>query len=115
MIKAEIYKDKYENIIKFSIMGHAGFADKGFDIVCAAVSILAQTALISLNSVCRIDEEDIDYFIDDTNGILKVSLPNKLDREKREKANIVLRTMETGLIAVIENYPENITLEYREV
>ncbi len=115
MIKTKIYEDKHKNIVRFTLTGHAGFADKGLDIVCAAVSILAHTALISLNEVCKIDEKDIDYFIDDDNGVLKVSLPNNLDEVKREKANIVLKSMELGLISIMEIYPENITLEYGEV
>lgn len=115
MINVKIYKDKDKTISKFQISGHAGYAEKGFDIVCAAVSILAHTTLISLNKVCKIDEDDLDYFIDDKDGVFRVSLPNNLDRKRREEANIVLKTMEVGLISIIEAYPENITLKYREV
>lgn len=115
MIRVNIYKDKHKDITKFFIAGHAGFADKGFDIVCAAVSILAHTALISLNEVCEINENDLDYFIDDNEGVFKVSLPINLDIKRRKKANIVLKTMELGLKSIMENYPENITLKYREV
>ncbi|HLR34108.1 MAG TPA: ribosomal-processing cysteine protease Prp [Tissierellales bacterium] len=115
MINAKIYKDQRKNIIKFFITGHAGFENEGLDIVCAAVSVLVHTALVSLNKVCKIDEKDIDYFIDDDNGVMKVSLPGNLGKEKREKANIVLRSMELGLISIVEVYPENVALEYREV
>lgn len=115
MIKVEIYRDKNRAIDKFFISGHAGYADKGYDIVCAAVSILAHTALISLHKVCKINERDLDYFVDDSKGEFKVSLPSNLDKERRKKANIVLKTMELGLISIVEAYPENITLKYREV
>lgn len=114
MIKAKIYKDEYENTIKYMISGHAGFADEGYDIVCAAVSVLAQTALFSLNKVCEIDDNEMKYFIDD-NGVMEVSLSSKLPYDKRKKANIVLRTMELGLESVAESYPRNVAVEYREV
>ncbi len=115
MIKVNIYRDKFKNIVKYSVEGHSGFAEKGRDIVCAAVSVLAQTTLISLNKVCGIDEKHMHYSIDDINGMLLVFLSNNLDKEKRIKANIVLESMETGLLAITEDYPEYVTLEYREV
>ena len=36
------------DIIGFSAEGHTGFADRGEDIVCAAISVLTQTAVIGL-------------------------------------------------------------------
>ena len=40
MVKIKVGK-KSNSIIKLNIEGHAGFADKGKDIVCASISSIA--------------------------------------------------------------------------
>ena len=45
MIRAELTRVQNGELHSCIIRGHAGFAPKGKDIVCAAVSILARTAL----------------------------------------------------------------------
>lgn len=45
MIKARIYRDNQGNISGFEISGHAGYAESGSDIICAAVSAVAYTAI----------------------------------------------------------------------
>ena len=115
LIKVNIFEDEKKHIISYNISGHAGYDIKGQDIVCAAVSVLAQTALISLVEVCGIKEKEIDYFIDDVKGLLDVNLPKTLDIDTRSKAEVVLRTLELGIKSIIENYPEYVTPKYGEV
>jgi hypothetical protein len=115
MIKVKIFKGKNGLIEGYYISGHAGYAIKGKDIICAAVSALAQTILISLVEVCSINEEEIDYFIDEEKGILSVNIPKTIDKDTRNKAEIVFKTLEVGIKSIIENYPEYVTLEYGEV
>ncbi len=115
MTKITILKNDDGSIVEYEIKGHADYGAYGEDILCASISILSQTALISLNEVCGIEENDIAYIIDDKKGYLKVSMPFKLSKEQREKADIVLRTMEVGLKGLIDIYPDYVTLKYREV
>lgn len=115
MIKIEIYKNALGNIFKYLVEGHAGYAESGNDIVCAAVSMLTQTTLIALNEVAEIDEKYIEYKIDEEKGILEVSIPKDLPNEKLNIANTILKTMEVGVKALIDSYPKYITLKYREV
>lgn len=115
MIKVKIFRDKNKNIVGYTVKGHAGYAEPGNDIVCAAISALTQTALISLNEVCGIDEESIEYTINDKKGYLSVKITQDIDNEKKYKANIVLETMYVGIKALELDYSEYITLEYGEV
>ncbi|MFA5523918.1 MAG: ribosomal-processing cysteine protease Prp [Tissierellales bacterium] len=115
MTKITILKNKIGSIVEYEVNGHTGFGAHGEDILCASISILSQTALISLNEVCGINEKDITYLIDDNKGYLKVSLPQKLSIEQMEKADIVLKTMEVGLKGLTDIYPDYVTLKYREV
>ena len=115
MTRITILKNSDGSIVEYEINGHTGYGAHGEDILCASISILGQTALISLNEVCGIKKNDISYLIDDKKGYLKVSLSLKLSREQREKADIVLMTMVVGLKGLIDIYPDYVTLKYREV
>ncbi len=113
MVKVNIYIDNLSNITKFTVKGHANYDDYGKDIVCSAVSVLAQTTILSLNKVCMINEKDLDYTIDD--GYTEVNLPKNIDNIKLEKSQIVLKTFETGIRSIVESYPKHVTLKCREV
>lgn len=115
MTKITILKNSNDSIVEYEIKGHAGYDVFGKDILCASISILSQTALISLNEVCGINQSNISYSIDDKKGYLKVSLPRKLPNIQREKADVVLQTMEIGLRGLADIYPDYITLKYGEV
>ncbi len=115
MIKITIFKDRNGYIERYRVSGHAGYNIKGKDIVCAAVSALAQTTLISLVEVCDLPENKIDYVLDEEKGVLDVTLSKTIDISIRTKTEIVLKTLEVGIKSILEGYPEYITLKYREV
>lgn len=113
MIQVKLYRD-YENRIRgYNITGHAGYDVKGEDIVCAAVSVLAQTILLALVKVCKIKKKDIDYSIDE--GNMDVKIPNIPDREQDIKVEALLNTFEVGIEAIVESYPGYVVIENREV
>ena len=67
MIKVEVLENK------ITITGHAEYADKGKDIVCASVSSIVIT---TVNGILRIDNKAIEYTEDD--GII-INIINKSD------------------------------------
>jgi len=88
----------------YTIRGHAGYKPRGEDIVCAAVSMLAQTALLGLN---RFIKEGLSYSIDDS-GVLRCSLPGKLSDLEKIQAEAILETMVVGLKNLQKNYSKHI-------
>ncbi len=115
MIVVEISIDRFGFMRGYTIKGHSDYAHYGEDIVCAGVSILAHTALNSMIEVCGIDEDEIDYSIDDEIGYLEMNLPNELDEIVLDRTQIVLKVFELGIMSIIENYPKYVTLKYGEV
>lgn len=115
MTKVCIYKDVKGNILRYTIKGHAGYAEAGEDIVCAAISILAHTTYASLIKVCDIAEEHIYVSVRDTDGYFELSIPEFRDSDVLEKSQIVFQVMEVGMKEILHSYPEYITLEYGEV
>ncbi|MDU4378230.1 MAG: ribosomal-processing cysteine protease Prp [Anaerococcus vaginalis] len=95
---------KKEKRLGFAIKGHANFDQHGYDIVCAAVSILSYTAVNTLDYY----EVQFDFFDDDNE--MKVSLENP-----NEKSEIILNNFEIGIKTLLTNYNEYVNLNYREV
>ena len=50
MIEINVLRKEGE-LTGYEVKGHAEYADEGEDIVCAAISVLAQTGIFSLNSL----------------------------------------------------------------
>ncbi len=111
MIRVIIKRDNLKHIVGYGIMGHAGFDEYGKDIVCAAVSILAQSTLTGLAEVAGID---VRYSIDESKGSLYCDLPS-LNEDDREKADLLLNTMYNGLKSIRDSYPGNLSIKEEEV
>ena len=114
MTKVKIFKSN-NKILKYIIDGHAGYDEYGSDIVCASISMLGITTYNSLEVVCGIPEDDMVVVADDKSGYLMVSIPKELRDDLMAKAQVVLQTLEIGIIETVRNYPDYITLEYGEV
>ncbi len=99
MIRILLRRSK-SDIIGFEISGHSGYSEEGSDIVCAAVSALAQTALLGLLEYMP---DAVDYKIDD--GFLSVAVVKPCS-----VSHIILHTMELGLEQVVQQYGEYATL-----
>ena len=54
MVQVTIRRDSRERLSSFFASGHAGWADSGQDVVCAAVSTLLQAAWLGLDEVAGI-------------------------------------------------------------
>ena len=61
-------------ITDLEIAGHAGYAARGSDIVCASVSAIAQTALAGLDEIAKIQDS---YKIEKT-GRISLSIPEDI-------------------------------------
>ena len=88
-----------KDIVGFAAEGHTGFARYGEDIVCAAVSVLTQTAVIGLQELLGIA---VDVQIKD--GFLKCTLPQKLPDQVWQQSQLIMQVMYAGLKAVFQEY-----------
>jgi uncharacterized protein YsxB (DUF464 family) len=111
MIKAVIFRDIQESLVGFDISGHAGYAERGQDIVCAAVSFLATTTVNSLEEQLTVSPH---FEVDEADGHLHCYLAlEKIDRDDREKAQVILKTLEIGLKSLEQEYGKYIKLLQR--
>ncbi len=84
----------------YSVRGHAGYRPPGEDIVCAAVSMLAQTTLLGL---ARFIREGLVYDVDDS-GTLTCRLPDEMSKKEQLQTQAIVETMVMGLKNLQENY-----------
>ena len=94
----------------FEAGGHAGAKRvRGYDLVCCAISALTQTGVNALVSVAGVKPE-----VEITDGYLKCILPEGMDEKTLETAQIVLRTIMTGLTDIQKIYPNLIRIQQKE-
>lgn len=85
------------------VMGHAGYGEKGKDIVCAGVSTLVFTFIKMLEK----NEKDIEgYEYKSGDGIMKISF----SYVNRERLKHVISTIICGFSMMSESYPDNVSL-----
>lgn len=87
------------SVRSIGMTGHAGYAEEGKDIVCAAASILLFTLIEHL------ERTGIPYSSYAEKGSAGVAVTDP-DR----KANEVFDVIETGYILLAEKYPEHVEL-----
>lgn len=81
-----------------TITGHAGYAPQGEDIVCAAISALAQ---IFIASVEELTDDKIEYEINPGNTVIKLWTLS-------EKAKTLMESFLLGAKMAAESYPANV-------
>lgn len=110
MIKIVVSKDTNGNIHKLTVSGHASFAKKGEDIVCAGVSSLTYTllnateAVVGIHPMCEVDS-----------GFVSYTLPQGLDNDKLHEAQILLKSIVLGFKNMRDSYKNYIEVFEEEV
>ncbi|MCK8060680.1 ribosomal-processing cysteine protease Prp [Fusibacter sp. A2] len=96
----------------FELDGHAYFDELGYDIVCAAVSILSQTCVNALYELAGVE---VVLYEDEEEGFLKCELPTDLSLEQLKQTDLLIGQMKIGLSGIADMYPAHVTVKTREV
>ena len=109
MTKVTIYKNVKNECVGFKALGHAGYAEEGEDIVCAAISILT---INTMNAIETFTDADVSLEMDEEIGFIEYRI-----EELTKETSLLLDTMVLGLqtMADDENYAEYIDLLFEEV
>ncbi|MBA4699223.1 MAG: ribosomal-processing cysteine protease Prp [Ruminococcus sp.] len=94
MIEVSVQKDE------ISIMGHAGYAPRGQDIVCAGVTALTQTLAASLDNLT---DDKPDYTI--APGVFKLET-----KALSAKARLLVDSFFIGICRIADAYPKNVRM-----
>lgn len=105
MIRVTLFKSARGDITGFRCKGHAGYAEEGSDIVCAAVSVLSITCANALESVAGVAPE-----IMEEDGFLTAQLR---EDQLTHDAQVILKTFEQGIRDMAASYPKYISFTAR--
>jgi uncharacterized protein YsxB (DUF464 family) len=101
--------DEHGRICGFTYSGHAGFAKHGSDIVCAGVSVLAQTTAMALEQLLQLPMK---VNSDPERAILECDWEN--EPLFTDKIELLTNTMVLGLREIEKQYPKYVqVLEVR--
>ncbi|HWJ79265.1 MAG TPA: ribosomal-processing cysteine protease Prp [Niallia sp.] len=109
MIDITIIKSDTGLIDSFTISGHALFANKGDDIVCAgvtAVSFGSINAVIALTGITPIIKQGKD------GGYLQCTIPENIPDATRDKIQLLLEGMVVSLETIEREYGKYVAITY---
>ncbi|MFC5733700.1 ribosomal-processing cysteine protease Prp [Cytobacillus gottheilii] len=110
MIDITIYRNQTGKIQSFAISGHAFFAERGQDIVCAGVSAVSVGAINAVHELTGVTP-DISH---DPDGLLHCTLPDDLSGDVLDKVQLLLQGMVVSLQSIEETYGQNIRITFKK-
>ena len=109
MTKVTIYNNLENECVGFKVLGHAGYAEEGEDIVCAAISILV---INTMNAIEQFTDAKFSQTADERQGLIEyhISQPTK-------ETTLLLNSMILGLQTLEDDktYGNYIDLIFEEV
>ena len=97
MITISVYKDADGKLTGFRSTGHAGFAESGQDIICAAVSALI---INTVNSIETFTSDTFQLKEDEKKGMIDFKIVSKPGNE----STLLLNSLLLGLNGIREDY-----------
>lgn len=110
MINISIFRDKQGIIKRLKIEGHAGYGQRGNDIVCAAVSVTAYNAVGALEELAGI--KNCHY---EKDGYMEINIPSDIGEECKKTARIILETTVVGFKQIEMEYKNYVLVLDKEV
>ena len=110
MVEITVYKNTKHQTVGFRTCGHAGYAEEGQDIVCAAISILV---INTMNAIEAFTNDKTSLVSDEVSGEIDFLVKGNPSKE----AQLLLDAMLLGLqdMADDEIYRNYMDLTYEEV
>ncbi len=105
-----VFHKQGEDFVRIESNGHTGYAERGEDVVCAAISALIQGAALGIREVAGVKAK---YRVNEEKGSLLLELPSDLGEEKRHDCNVILKTLLVSVTDISEGYSEYIEVEVK--
>lgn len=115
MIEVRLIKDneKFKSVL---ITGHAGYANPGYDLVCASMSSLAMGLSNYLIEVEKIAIDDLNFYAieNEEASLLSINIedPSIYNRPGVQSG---FKFFEISILSLIQDYKDYLKLVYREV
>lgn len=98
-VEAKIFRNKYKQIYGFEINGTTNYAEDGYDIIAAGIS------MIVINTINSIDRLSKDKFEDELgNGYAKCIVTNLKKGQGTKESEVLLESLKIGLESIEDSY-----------
>lgn len=97
------FPDARDCQVSLKVAGHSGKADKGYDIVCAAISALVQTFVGGV-------ETSLDAQLNGNIGTASCNVVVIVPQGCSEKLEVICKVFKFGFRKIAESYPEHVQL-----
>ena len=110
MTSVTIYRNKHNEYLGFTVIGHSGYAEAGADIICASISMLV---INTINSIEVFTEDKVNLISNEEEGLIDYRLKDSYT----DKTQLLLSSMVLGLSSIVEDedYKKFIQLRFEEV
>lgn len=108
MIHIQISQNESGNVVFFRISGHSGYAERGQDIVCAAVSSAVMMTGVGLEQ--QLGLRDI-VFVEEQENVIRCRLPENLPEPVQQQAFVLTNTLKIYLEELASQYESYIHME----
>lgn len=108
MIQVILYKRDGINV-GYKASGHAEFDERGYDVVCAAISVLATN---TVNTIEVLTEDAFDVDFDEEDALIHLTMTGSVSHE----TSVLLAAFEIGVTTISEEYGKDyIRIQIEEV
>lgn len=101
-------KKRGDFIYYMELDGHTNYGVDGEDILCAGVSCIAQTAVLGVFSVAKVNAV---LERDEERGFLKLAIPFDISETQKERVNVILQTAILGFADLVEGFSDYVEME----
>ena len=109
MTHVSVIKTRNGEYVGFNCIGHSGYAERGEDIVCAAISVLV---INTINSLEQLTGEEFKLVTNEEGGLIDC----RFEKSINEKSKLLLDSMVLGLREIKKQYGKTfIDLTFEEV
>lgn len=108
MINITLLENSKKNYVGIISEGHAGYAERGYDIVCASVSILIVNTINAIEAYTR---DVIEVESNEEEGYIGMRFMNGISKE----ATLLMDTMILGLSGIEDQYGKYVKIIIEEV
>ena len=105
MISISIVEDKLGTVRGFEIQGHSGYAQRGKDIICSAVSALAYTAVGALGDMYK------EPLWETRDGYMRCMIPDEVEKDSRRVVDTIMNTIIIGFKQIGLSYSEYVKVD----
>ncbi|MGO4888560.1 ribosomal-processing cysteine protease Prp [Anaerobacillus sp. MEB173] len=107
MIKVNVERNQEQQIVSFSMSGHAESGPYGQDLVCAGASAVSFGTVNAIDAICKVQ---LEIEMKDDGGFLRCVVPTGLVESTNEKVQLLLEGMIVSLQSIAEEYGKHIKI-----